>query len=126
MMLAFLVILPVRSFANETVTTEQKFEEKKPIGENLYKYKSNGKWGLMDSEEKMITEPQYYNIYTYKNGLIKILLNSTNKFGYMDKNGKELLDPSKYDRIYPFKDGLAKYELLKNGQEQSRRLKAIN
>ena len=77
-----------------------------------------GKFGLMDTNGKMIIPIKYNWIYSFQENVTRVFIGemewegvpSKGKFCLVNKKGKELI-PFKYDWIYEFHNGLAKVSL---------------
>ena len=77
--------------------------------DEFYKVKLNEKCNLLHKESNTLLCRRWYdNIYVFEEGLTKVKLN--NKWGYIDKTGKEVI-PLKYDFACDFFGGLAKVRL---------------
>ncbi len=66
----------------------------------------DGKWGLVDRDNKVIVFWQYDMVSPigFTEGLLAVQLN--NKWGYIDRTGREVI-PFQYDYVKPFSRGLA-------------------
>lgn len=64
----------------------------------ILKYKSEGKYGIIDYSGKKITKPIYESIegFEYNEGLLKVA--KSGKYGIINMNGAEIVKP-KYDEI---------------------------
>ncbi|ECS1419287.1 WG repeat-containing protein, partial [Campylobacter coli] len=56
----------------------------------------NGKWGFIDKSGKIVIEPKFDSIWSFREGLVKVGLNG--KYGLIDKSGKIVIEP-KFDDI---------------------------
>ncbi|MFK0495250.1 WG repeat-containing protein [Campylobacter coli] len=56
----------------------------------------NGKIGLIDKSGKIVIEPKFDSIWSFREGLAKVGLNG--KYGLIDKSGKIVIEP-KFDDI---------------------------
>jgi len=71
----------------------------------LYRYGFGGKYGVISSSGKKVTEQIYNDVGFYGGGYIAVL--KDDKWGYVDENGKESI-PLEYDEVsyfYGFMDG---------------------
>ncbi len=73
--------------------------------ENLWKYKRNGLWGLIDISGNQITPPKYELMNKFQEGYI--LYSVDDKWGYIDTKG-EVFIPAELPLAWDFKDGLAR------------------
>ena len=73
--------------------------------ENLWKYKRNGLWGLIDISGNQITPPKYELINKFQEGYI--LYSVDDKWGYLNTKG-EVFIPAELPLAWDFKDGLAR------------------
>lgn len=72
-------------------------------------FKEKGLWGFKDTEGQVILPPAYKEIYTDFHEGIAFVRNIAGEKVAIDEKGKELF-AAPYDRIYPFKDGLAEFQ----------------
>ena len=85
------------------------------IGEGLFEFKSNGKYGAIDAKGNEIIKPLYDEIDVFSDGLLRVNIHNhkyTNKdsyesqYGFIDKKGKVIV-PLIYTEIdYKFQEGL--------------------
>lgn len=72
---------------------------------NLIPYRKGEKWGYCNRDKKIVIPCKYDETAPFENGLAQVCLN--NKWGLIDKTGKEIVVPT-YKNIYKFqKNGLA-------------------
>jgi len=86
-------------------TIEIKADKIEYANDGIWKYKRNGKWGLMDSNGTPITKPKYDLMNKFQEGLI--LYSNNDQWGYMEKDGSIFI-PAKLPIAWNFKDGLAR------------------
>ncbi|HEE9620303.1 TPA: WG repeat-containing protein, partial [Campylobacter coli] len=60
------------------------------------KVELNRKYGFMDKNGKIVIEPKFDSISSFREGLAKVGLNG--KYGLIDKSGKIVIEP-KFDDI---------------------------
>jgi len=84
--------------------TTDKYQNVIKVNENLVAYEKNGKWGLMNVDGKIISEPKYERILSENEGLIPAKIK--NKWGFIDVNGKIKID-FKFDNINMFKNNIS-------------------
>lgn len=72
---------------------------------NLWKYRVNKKWGLVDVDGNRITEPDYDLMNRFQEGLI--LYSVDNSWGYIEPDG-EIFIPAALPLAWEFKDGFAR------------------
>lgn len=89
-------------FINTTgdVTIDYKYDNVMPFYGKEAKVYVDGKWGIIESNGRYLLSLQYDNIDVDKD---KFLAEQNDKFGWLDKNGKELIAP-RYDDGFPFND----------------------
>ena len=73
----------------------------------LIPFELNGLWGYMNSEKKVIVEPQFDEAFLTFNLIGRIKKNG--KFGYINNEGKIIVKP-KYDYAEDFNHGVAKVQ----------------
>jgi hypothetical protein len=65
------------------------------FSEGLAAVEINGKWGYINHEGDMVIAPQFYAAYPFNKGLAKVETEETDAgFGYVNKNGKYVWEPS--------------------------------
>lgn len=69
---------------------------------NLARARLENKWGIINSDGKLIAPIKYESVDIMTGNIVKVTLNG--KVGIIDENGRELL-PIKYDDIGSFNDG---------------------
>ena len=64
----------------------------------------DGKYGFINSNNKVVIKPQFDDAFNFKNGhaIIKI----DGKFGFVNLNGKIVVEP-KYDKVFNFSNNIA-------------------
>lgn len=85
----------------------------------LFTIKQNGKYGFIDNTGKIVINPQFDQVYGFREGLCAVCIGvactdgnyneSTyvdRKYGFIDATGKFIINPQ-YDRADYFSDGLA-------------------
>jgi hypothetical protein len=80
----------------------------KNIGSNLYAYRENNLWGLLNSKGEVMTLPLFNFInFQENNDLITISVNNFGiaKWGAIDKTGKIVIEPQ-YDQLIPSQNGV--------------------
>ncbi len=74
--------------------------------ENIYFVRNKkGKIGLITKSGKKIISPKFTRIGSFSNE--HLIVHKNKKTGVIDTNGKWIIPLGKYDKIYPFKSGLA-------------------
>ncbi|MEO0135953.1 MAG: WG repeat-containing protein [candidate division WOR-3 bacterium] len=90
---------------NGNVLDEKKFENVYGSFDSGYvKVYKNGKWGLCDTAGKIIIEPKFDDIESFREGLARIKIGD--KYGFVDMSGKIVIEP-KFDAATYFSEGLA-------------------
>jgi len=67
-------------------------------------FESKGKWGFKDKQDKVVIEPKYDCVFTFKEDLCCVEIND--KFGYIDRKGNLVIDAI-YDCAMSFSEGYA-------------------
>ncbi|MBR1878368.1 MAG: WG repeat-containing protein [Paludibacteraceae bacterium] len=71
------------------------------------RYQSGGYWGLLNNQLKIVIDPYYYALGEMSdNGLISCKKNSSDFYGYIDKNKTQVIDAI-YDEANTFTDNVA-------------------
>ncbi len=87
------------------VFDEKRFESVYGSFDSGYaKVYKNGKWGLCDTTGKIIIEPKFDDIESFREGLAKVKIGD--KYGFVDISGKLIIEP-KFDGVTSFREGLA-------------------
>lgn len=84
-------------------------EAKEKTHSSNKEFKQNGQWGVISKSGKIVIEPNFDDIFIYRNGTIKTTSGSNTS--YYDSNGRALLnfDPNK-PTVFD-EDGFAEYRL---------------
>lgn len=104
-----------RGDKNRNVNIKDKIEEpklqrpkRKPIPQppaDIYiKINKGGKWGFTDRNGKIVVEPIYDEVYSYKDDLCCVEKNEL--FGFINRDGEEVV-PIIYELALSFSEGLA-------------------
>ncbi len=83
-----------------------------------------GKWGIINYNQKILAQPKYEIISSFKEGLTYFWVN-LNYNGYLDITGKEV-HKSSYSSIGDFEGGLGEVWLKKIGQKFNNKIYAEN
>ena len=75
-----------------------------PIGENYLISSEDGKYGVIDANEKLIVEPQYDAIQKLNEGFYRV--SKSGEYGLVNEKGQEVVKP-KYKYIKEFANGMA-------------------
>ena len=75
------------------------------VGEKMWKYKVNGKWGILDSSGVAVSSAKFDLLNNYKEGLIAFSIDEL--WGYANTFGLKKI-PAKYQLVWDFHDGLAR------------------
>ena len=78
----------------------------KSAGAGKWKFKRNGKWGLLNGQGEMILEPRYDLMNRYNSDRIAVAIGD--RWGYCDENGEEVI-PLKFPLVWDFSDGRARF-----------------
>jgi hypothetical protein len=73
-------------------------------GGDITSVKINEKWGFIDKSGKVILEPKFEAVGSFKNNFIAVKLNG--KWGFLDRFGKIAISPQ-FDDVTAFSEGLA-------------------
>ena len=92
--------------------TKQAIKKYESLGNGYVKFSfdydvsnpKNSHWGILDGKGSILMEPKYSEIGSYADGLF--LAKSGEKYGYINKNGKEVI-PFQYADAKPFSEGTA-------------------
>lgn len=76
-------------------------QEVKVMSENLIPVKVENQWGYMDVNKNIIIQPEYDEVYDFKEGIARIKHN--HKYGYINKNN-EIILPIIYENGYDVKN----------------------
>ena len=74
------------------------FESLILLDNGLYKFKLNGKYGLIDNNGSIILPNKYHAIGEFAENLAWVQVNKNNLYGYIDSQGNEVL-PTEYEFI---------------------------
>ncbi len=73
------------------------FQEMTVVDDNSYKFKLNGKFGLVDSHGIILAGNKYIEIGEFISGIARVIViaghENTKNYGLIDKTGKEILPP---------------------------------
>jgi hypothetical protein len=95
----------IDELGNEVI--EPIFEHANNFKEGLAKTSINGKYGFINPEGDFVIDPQYKGTLWFENGLA-LVINDTDQYGYIDKNGKLKVPFQHYDcQPLLFKEGFA-------------------
>ncbi len=81
------------------------YEKIQYAGEAKWKYKENGRWGLLDSNGEQLTTADYELLNRYSDGMIAA--SKAKLWGYLDAAGEEVI-AFKHPLIWDFHNGLAR------------------
>jgi len=84
----------IRNASNKTLVSVR-YDSLNYVGDKYFKFSVIGKYGIMDQEGLVIAEPEYDQVDTFRNGLVKVL---KSKYGVIDKSNK-LFIPFEYDDL---------------------------
>ena len=76
----------------------------KLVGQTLYQFAENGKFGFMGTDGNVIIAPKFQYVQSFHNGLAVAIEN--NKYGYINKDGRKIID-FQYDEAFDFDRGRA-------------------
>ncbi len=79
-----LLTFPILSFS-------QGFRVDTTLNEGLRGFESNGKWGFVDENGKVIIKPQFEAVICFREGLCPVKMNG--KWGFIDKKGRIVITP---------------------------------
>lgn len=86
--------------------------EKPKVEPDIYvKINKNDKWGFSDRSGKVMVEPVYDEVFSYKDDLCCV--EKDDKFGFVDRKGEEVI-PIMYELAFSFSEGYAC--VYKNGK----------
>ncbi len=86
------------------------------LGYMYYDYYGGHKYGIMDVDGNIITEPIFYGVrYMGDNDLLAVKYDNE-KWGYVDKAGNQRIAPI-FDECGPFYDGVAVVYMRKNNED---------
>lgn len=71
----------------------------------------NGKYGYVNSKGNVVIpfvypKGDFQSVFDFKNGIARVMDTTTNKYGFIDKHGKQVI-PCKFDEASDFSEGLA-------------------
>ena len=89
----------------------------KDFFEGFAEIEENGKFGFIDIEGRVITEPKYDNVGQFSDGVATARLLWNEKVGYINKNGEYVLSP-KYLAAGHFSEGIAPVKVKVHGREK--------
>lgn len=75
---------------------------------NIVAVKKGSKWGLLNNNGKLISQPQFDSISSFNEGLAAVKVNK--KWGFIDTNGKVVIKPQ-FDYVEGFHEGLSVVEI---------------
>ena len=76
--------------------------------EGMSRARVDYRWGFIDTKNKMVIAPQFYDAYDFSEGLAKVSIGHRDSAfcGYIDKAGNYVIEPQ-YERAGAFHEGLA-------------------
>lgn len=83
------------------------YERVEYAGEGRWKYKKEGKWGLLDEEGNLMTEATFYLLNRYKEGFI-VYGENEDKWGYLDASGN-IATKAAYPLVWDYHNGHARF-----------------
>ena len=75
-------------------------------GEGKWKYRKNGKWGLLDEMGEVVTAPIFYLLNRYNEGMLVYGLNE-DRWGFLNEKG-EIVTEAIYPLLWDYHNGLAR------------------
>lgn len=91
---------------------ENKKQQKPAVPQDIYiKINKGGKWGFSDRHNKIVIQPQYDEVFSFKEELCCV--EKDELFGFIDRKGEEII-PIVYECALSFSEGLAC--VYKNGK----------
>lgn len=75
-------------------------------GDNKWKYRHDGLWGLLNEEGEVITEPKFYLLNRYTEGRMVFGINE-DLWGFLDEKGKIVVEPI-FPLLWDYHNGLAR------------------
>ena len=85
---------------------------------NLLPFKDGKLYGLYDNMFNVVIPAEYSNLNIGDNGLIAFCEDGKDKYGYMDKNGKVVIEPE-WTYAGGFRDGIAIVATVQKGSDGS-------
>lgn len=82
------------------------------LGEEIAFKGDNGKWGFINSNNKVVIEPQYDDAKSFSNGLAAVKMNG--KWGFINKEGRNVIDYQFVDADYFTSEGLCFVSFVKD------------
>lgn len=82
------------------------------LGEEIAFKGENGKWGFVNSKNKVIIEPQYDEAKSFSGGLAAVKMNG--KWGFINKDGRTVIDYQFVDADYFTSEGLCFVSFVKD------------
>lgn len=83
------------------------FEKIEYAGEGKWKYKKDGKWGLLDEEGELMTEANFYLLNRYEEGFM-VFGENEDSWGYLDDNGN-VATKAQYPLLWDYHNGHARF-----------------
>ena len=71
-------------------------------------YRRNNLWGIVDRNGKIILQPSYPKIQSFKQGYAAFIKDGS--WGFLNTSGQEVI-PAKYDKVGVFSEGLAGFRV---------------
>jgi hypothetical protein len=100
----FAKTLPIIPKGNFKIPDEERFDTIYHFSEGFAKFKSDRKFGFVDSLGNIRLVPQYTNAHHFSEGMVAVML--IGKWGFMDVNEKLCVQPY-YDEVSDFKNGVS-------------------
>jgi hypothetical protein len=88
---------------NIRIPLEERFDTVYHFSEGFAKFRSNKKYGFVDSLGNIRLVPQYTNARHFSEGMVAVML--IGKWGFMDTNERLIIQPY-YDEVSDFKNGV--------------------
>lgn len=88
---------------NFRIPLEERFDTVYHFSEGFAKFRSNKKYGFVDSLGNIRLVPQYNNARDFSEGMVAVML--IGKWGFMDTNEKLIVQPY-YDEVSDYKNGV--------------------
>ncbi|MCB1165413.1 MAG: WG repeat-containing protein [Leptospiraceae bacterium] len=94
---------------NGKVVLKPQYDEVLPFSEGLAGASKNGRWGFIDRSGRWVISPVYGSVDSFSEGRAAVQSSKApHLYGIIDTSGGTIL-PFKYQRIYPFSSGLARF-----------------
>jgi len=81
-------------------------------GEGKWKYKKDGKWGLLDETGELMTEANFYLLNRYEEGFM-VFGENEDSWGYLDASGN-IATEAQYPLLWDYHNGYARF-ISRNG-----------